>query len=490
MPSAKANAGKAAHRAAKGAGAGARPGDVPARDGQAAAGPGIRPLPVSALTPYARNSRRHGDKQVELIARSIREFGFVNPVLIDRDHVIIAGHGRFEAARRLGLETVPTVLVDHLTPEQVRAYRIADNRIAELSDWDPELLRMEIGELAELDLSGALDFDVSLTGFDTPQIDIILDPPDAAPDDAPAETLELPANDATAVSRAGDVWILGAHRLFCGSALEARSYERLLEAEHVQLVFTDPPYNVPISGHVRGGGKAAHREFAMGVGEMSGAAFEDFLRGALGQCRAAVVDGAVLMVCMDWRHVAELVAAGRAERLGLLNLCVWNKTNGGMGSLYRSKHELVFVFKAGTAPHVNNVELGRHGRYRTNVWDYAGVNTFRRGREADLADHPTVKPTALVADAIRDVSDRGGLVLDPFGGSGTTLLAAEQTGRRARLIELDPLYVDVTIRRWQERTGRAAVHAETGESFAERVQALEDSGTAQVGPGEVDHGAA
>lgn len=240
------------------------------------------------------------------------------------------------------------------------------------------------------------------------------------------------------------------------------------------MVFTDPPYNVPISGHVRSG--SAHREFAMGVGEMSTAEFRAFLGSALRHARDRLVAGAIAMVCMDWRHITDLVEAGRTQQLRLINVCVWNKTNGGMGSLYRSKHELVCIFKHGSAPHVNNVELGRHGRYRTNVWDYAGVNTFGRGRTADLADHPTVKPTALVADAIKDVTHRGEIVLDPFGGSGATLLAAEKTGRRARLIELDPAYVDVTLRRWQELTGKDAIHAASGESFAARAARLRDAG--------------
>lgn len=425
--------------------------------------------PLAALTPYAANPRAHPDKQIELLVRSIQQFGFVNPVLIDAAGNIIAGHGRFEAARRLGLATVPTVQLDHLTPAQLRAYRIADNRIAELSDWDEEVLRLEIADLVELELTGELEFDLGLTGFSTPQIDVILDGPANAAA-APQESLELPAVGETAVSRKGDLWILGRHRLYCGDALDPGSREVVMAGESARMVFTDPPYNVPIAGHVRTGTGNGHREFAMAVGEMDAAAFRSFLQRAIAQMRDACCDGAILMICMDWRHIADLVAAGEAEGLRLINLCVWNKTNGGMGSLYRSQHELVAIFKTGREPHVNNVELGRHGRYRTNVWDYAGVNTFRRGRGDDLADHPTVKPTALVADAIRDVSHHDDIVLDVFGGSGATLLAAQKTGRRARLIELDPLYVDVAIRRWQALTGQEAVHAETGESFAARAE--------------------
>lgn len=433
--------------------------------------PALTQTPVATLKPHGRNARRHSDKQIDLIARSIREFGFVNPVLIDVDNSIVAGHGRFAAAQRLGLESVPTVLLDHLTPEQVKAYRIADNRIAELSDWDDDLLRLEIGSLMDLEIAGDLDFDVSLTGLDTPQIDVLLDGAASAGAGKQVETVELPEEDACAVSRLGDLWRLGEHLLLCGDALDPGAYLALMGDGRARTIFTDPPYNVPILGHVRTNTNSAHREFAMGVGEMTSAAFREFLGASLAACRAVCTDGAIVMVCMDWRHIEDLIASAKAETLSLINLCVWNKTNGGMGSLYRSKHEMVCIFKSGQASHVNNVELGRHGRYRTNVWDYAGVNTFRKGRAADLADHPTVKPTALIADAIKDVSDRGEIVLDPFGGSGSTLLAAEKTGRRARLIELDPLYVDVAIRRWQSLTGKAAVLVANGETFVEREAA-------------------
>ncbi|WP_084627501.1 site-specific DNA-methyltransferase [Sediminimonas qiaohouensis] len=430
--------------------------------------PAIVPLPLDRLKPYARNARQHSDKQIDLIARSIREFGFNNPVLIDRDSAIVAGHGRYEAAKRLKLKTVPTVLLEHLTEAQVKAYRIADNRIAELSDWDDEVLRLEIVDLNDLDVAGDLDFEISLTGFNTPELDIIIDGNSGDAAENPSETVEESHGQAIPVARLGEVWMLGRHRLLCGNALDNAAYTKRMGDEPARMVFTDPPYNVPINGHVRMGETSGHRDFAMGVGEMTDGQFQDFLRGFIRESAAMVMDGGVCMICMDWRHVADLVFAGKAEGLSLLNLCVWNKTNGGMGSLYRSKHEMVCVFKKGDASHVNNVELGRHGRYRTNVWDYAGVNTFRKGRNADLLDHPTVKPTTLVADAVRDVSHRGDIVLDPFCGSGATLLAAEKSGRCARAIELDPLYVDVAIRRWQQQTGEQAVLAGSDETFADR----------------------
>ncbi|WP_245513918.1 site-specific DNA-methyltransferase [Antarcticimicrobium luteum] len=426
--------------------------------------------PLSDLKPYANNNRVHRAKNIEKLTASVAQFGFVAPILVDGNGVIIAGHGRFEAAKALGLEAVPTVVVDHLSKAEVRALRIADNKLADLSDWNEEALQIEFAELMDLGLEGTLDFGLEITGFELPEIDIIIG---GAGQEAPetSETVEAPDQTRETVTRPGDLWILGPHRIFCGNALEAESYVRVLDGEAPCMVFTDPPYNVPIQGHVRSGDGGAHREFAMASGEMSAEAFRGFLADFLAEIVDQLPEGGIAMVCMDWRHVEELIATAKACGLDLINLCVWNKTNGGMGSLYRSKHELVCIFKKPGAPHINNVELGKHGRNRTNVWDYAGVNSFGQGREADLADHPTVKPTALVADAIMDVSHRGDVVLDMFGGSGATLLAAEKTGRRARLIELDPAYVDVAIRRWQEMTGEKALHVANGEGFDDRAAA-------------------
>jgi DNA modification methylase len=282
-----------------------------------------------------------------------------------------------------------------------------------------------------------------------------------APED---EVPDVPAAAAT-VSRPGDLWALGAHRLLCGNALEAAAYQTLMAGELAEMVFTDPPYNVPIDGHVSGHGRVRHHDFAMASGEMSEDEFTTFLRTVLERLAGVSRDGAIHFMCMDWRHLGEMLAAGRAVCSELKNLVVWNKTNGGMGSFYRSKHELVFVWKIGTAPHVNTFDLGQHGRYRTNVWDYAGVNTMRAGRLEELAMHPTVKPVAMVADAIKDCSCRKGIILDPFMGSGTTLIAAERTGRRARGIELDPAYVEVAVWRWQSYTGKRATLVATGQSF-------------------------
>lgn len=424
--------------------------------------------PTGSLRPADRQTRKHSKKQIHQLAASIRAFGFVNPVLLDGDGRIVAGHGRIEAAKLIGMESVPTIRLDHLTEAQLRAYRIADNRLAECAEWDQELLALELGELLELEL----DFAIEITGFETAEIDLLLS--DSAVEEPETED-PVPEPAAVAVSRVGDLWQLGPHRLLCGDARDPAIYDRLLAGTAAQMVFTDPPYNVPIQGHVSGLGKFQHREFAMAAGEMSRAEFTAFLQDVLGQLARVSADSSIHYVCMDWGHMGELLTAGEATYGELKNLCVWNKTNAGMGSFYRSKHELVFVFKQGSAPHINNFGLGDKGRYRTNVWDYAGANSFGRARDAELAMHPTIKPVALVMDAIKDCSHRNGIVLDPFGGSGTTLIAVERTGRRGYLLELDPLYVDVIVRRWQRLTGGLAGHEASGLSFdavtAERAPA-------------------
>jgi len=421
--------------------------------------------PVSSLKPYLPNARHHTRRQIRQIADSIEAFGFTNPVLIDGEHQIIAGHGRVAAADLLGLECVPTIRLENLSEEERRAYVITDNRLAELSSWDKDMLKMELGELAALDL----DIDLEVTGFATGEIDVLIRDTDdesswETPQDKPGRVED------NAISQPGDLFLLGRHRLLCGDATRAECYEQLLEGEKAEMVFTDPPYNVPIDGHVSGLGTRKHREFSMATGEMSSREFETFLTTAC-RCMADVSDdGAIHFLCMDWRHLREMIAAGDAVYADLKNICVWAKTNAGMGSFYRSRHEMILVYKVGRAAHINNVSLGKNGRYRTNVWEYPGVNSFGAERDAALDAHPTVKPTLMVADAIMDCSSSDGLVLDPFGGSGTTLIAAEKTGRRAALMELDPHYVDSIIRRWQALTGEKAIHVSTGVTF----DALED----------------
>ena len=414
---------------------------------------------VCELRPYPNNARTHSKKQVRQIANSIAKFGFCNPVLIDDDGQIIAGHGRVEAAKLLDIDAVPTCRLSHLSEADKRAYILADNKLAEKAGWDKQLLAIELHYLIDLDV------DIELTGFEMPEIDIILedareaDGASSGPEDAVPQYSSGPA-----VTRAGDLWLLGNHRLMCADARDGAAYDRLLEGAKAEFVFTDPPYNVAIDGNVCGLGRIRHREFAMGCGEMSEVEFTTFLQTVFDRLAEHTIDGSIHQICMDWRHMWEMLAAGR-QVYELKNLCVWNKSNAGMGSFYRSKHELVFVWKSGSAAHINNFELGQHGRNRTNVWDYAGVNTMRAGRLEELAMHPTVKPVALVADAIKDCSRRGGLVLDPFCGSGTILIAAERTGRKARALEVDPTYVDVAVRRWQNYTGKNAVLAASGETF-------------------------
>jgi DNA modification methylase len=312
----------------------------------------------------------------------------------------------------------------------------------------------------------ALDFEIELTGFELPEIDIILEEAQEAKGSSKGPEDDVPQYPSgPIVTQTGDLWVLGNHRLLCGDARDQAAYETLLEGAKAEFAFTDPPYNVAIEHNVSGLGRVRHRDFAMGCGEMKEAEFIAFLETAFERLVENTVEGAIHQICMGWRHMWEMLAAGRKVYSELKNLCVWNKSHAGMGSFYRSKHELIFVWKSGTAAHTNNFHLGQHGRHRTNVWDYANVHALRAGGPQELAMHPTVKPVALVADAMKDCSRRGALVLDPFCGSGTTLVAAERTGRKARAMEIDPAYVDVAVRRWQDYTGKAAVLAASGETF-------------------------
>ncbi len=424
----------------------------------------IEHLPISALKPNSSNARRHSRKQLHQIAASIREFGFNSIVVVDEDNTILVGHGRVEGARMAGLDRVPVLRVGHLTPQQKIAFSLADNKIALNSDWHMDQLRVLWRDLVGADIS----FDLEVTGFETAEIDLLVD--GEANRGKPDRADVVPQVRSQAVSRPGDLWVLGQHRLLCGDACDPSSFVDVMDGKQARLVFTDPPYNVRIDGHVSGLGAVKHREFQMASGEMSEAEFTGFLCTAFGNMAKVSLDGALHFICMDWRHLDEVLKAANGIYSELKNLCVWNKSNGGMGSFYRSKHELVFVYKVGSAAHLNTIELGKHGRYRTNVWDYAGVNSFRSGRDAELEMHPTVKPTALVIDAIKDCSRRGDIVLDPFCGAGTTIMAAQKCRRQARAIELDPLYVDVAIRRWQSYTGENATMALSGETFAEVEQ--------------------
>ncbi len=413
---------------------------------------------IGKIKPYANNAKKHPPWHVEQIRVSIEQFGFITPIIINDKYEIIAGHGRYEAAMLLGLTQVPVLLVSNLSDAQIRAYRLADNQLNLNTGYDEELLRVELQELEKLDLS----FGLETLGFSTGTLDIIIG------GEAPAENDEadkIPKIQEVFITKPGDRWLIGNHILLCGDSLEPANYKALMNGETAHAVFSDPPYNCKVFGHICGNGKIQHDEFAMASGEMSNEEFERFLAAVIALLIEFSKNGSLHYLCIDWRGIYQMISAGQGQYSDLKNICIWNKSNGGMGSLYRSKHEMVAVFKNGSASHTNNVLLGKHGRYRTNVWDYPGVNTF--GSTDDLKMHPTVKPVAMVADAIMDCTNRGGIVLDPFAGSGSTLIACEQVGRIARCIELEPKYCDVIVRRWQEFTGQDAIHAETGKIFNE-----------------------
>ena len=430
--------------------------------------------PVEHLKLDPANPRRHSKKQIRQIANSIQAFDFNVPILIDGDGNVVAGHGRLLATKLLGITEVPTLCLDHLTPAQVKAFMIADNQLTLNASWDDRLLAQQ---LKDLSLSG-LDFSLELTGFEMGEIDLRIASLDEQPEQAddPDDAMPEPSA-APCVSKPGDLWSLGHHRVLCGNTLDHDVVEGLMGAECAAMVFVDPPYNVPIDGHASGLGAIHHRPFPMASGEMDDAEFTAFLGQALRNLAASSTDGSLHYICMDWRHLWELLAAGRDVYSELKNLCIWVKHNGGMGSLYRSQHELVFVFKNGRDGHRNNVQLGRFGRNRSNVWHYPGVNSFARCNEEGnlLALHPTVKPVAMVADAILDCSARSDIVLDGFLGSGTTVIAAERTGRRCYGLELDAAYVDTIVRRWQRLTGGSARHAGSGRSFDDLALEADDA---------------
>lgn len=427
--------------------------------------------PIELLKPDPANPRQHSKKQVRQIADSIASFGFNVPVLVDADLKVIAGHGRLLAAKQLGLTKVPTISLEHLTPEQARAFAIADNRLTEIATWDEKLLGQQLRELSELNLS----FSIETTGFEIGEIDLLIE--NAAPEQDTADHLPRPA-PGLAISRPGDLWQLGRHRILCGSAIEEQAYEILMGEDRAAAVFTDPPYNVPIEGHAGGLGAIHHREFAMASGEMDQRGFTAFLAQACALLARYSRDGSLHYLCMDWRHIRELLDAAQPVYAEPKNLCVWAKDNAGMGSFYRSQHELIFTWKRGRARHRNNVQLGKHGRDRSNLWRYPGIRTESRSSEEGnlLALHPTVKPVRLVADALLDCTARGEIMLDPFLGSGTSLIAAERTGRICHGIEIDPLYVDTAIRRWQAHTGDEARHSESGRSFDEIADEARQAG--------------
>lgn len=430
--------------------------------------PRVEMLATTAIFANPHNAREHDEEQIILLGVVIERFGFLVPIIIDQNNMIVAGHGRWLAAKRRGLKKVPIIRAHFCDDAERQAFGLADNKLAELSRWNQDVLS---GNLEILFDGG---FDISSIGFSTADLDFAI-VNDVEEKPSKGEEVELPDPEEQAVSRVGDLWLIGPHRLYCGDTRDVASWEALLDNDRAQLVFGDPPYNVPINGHVSGTGR--HREFLAGAGELTAPEFTAFLRQTFRNCVRFSANGSIHFQCMDWRHTREMLDAGDGVYSEFKQLIVWVKSNGGMGSFFRSRHELVFVFKAGTGKHVNNFGLGETGRYRTNVVEYAGANTFRKGRAEDLAAHSTVKPTALVADFILDCSNRGDLVVDPFIGSGTTLIAAHKTKRRGAGIELDPLYVDTALKRLVKVSKLTPVLAGDGRTFdeiaAERLQKKE-----------------
>jgi DNA modification methylase len=424
-------------------------------------------VPIDSLKPNPRNARTHPKKQIRELANCVQFVGFINPLIIDENGMVLAGHGRWEAAKTLKMKTVPVLRFENLNEAQKRAYALADNKLSEKAGWDYEILSIELGDAAVF-LSDH-NFDVTITGFEIGEIDAIIN--DRAKEPSPkGDEIDdggIPALSKHPVTRRGDMFVLGPHRLLCGDARSLADIDLLMQGDKARMAFLDPPYNVRIRGHVGGRGAIKHDEFAFASGEMSPSEFIAFLGESLGQAARVSVDGALHYVAMDWRHLHELRAASKDCYSAQLNLCVWAKTSPGQGSLYRSQHELISVFKVGEAPHRNGVELGRHGRSRSNLWSYSGANSFKAGGLEELAWHPTVKPVAMVADAMRDCTMKGEIVLDTFLGSGTTLIAAERIGRVCRGVEYEPKYVDVAIQRWQAWTKLEAICAATGKTFDE-----------------------
>lgn len=417
----------------------------------------IEYVKVSDLVPYLDNPRLRTRRQRRLLAKLMQKHGCVVPILIDETNMVIAGHGRLEAANSIGMQTLPAIRLSDLSEHQKHSLRIADNRVAELGGWNMELLQKELQVLVDA------KFNMAFTGYDPIDLDKILTPP---LDPTLEDETPLPPAPAKPVSRLGDIWLLGKHRLLCGDSRDEQSYAQLLQGETAALLATDAPFNVKINGHVSGNGRVKHDEFAMASGELSREEFIGLLRLIFLNCRNHLCNGALVYAFMDWRSIADLVVLGRELFERHMNICVWAKRNAGLGSHYRSAHEMIAVFKHGTEPHINNIQFGRLGRNRTNLWQYDGASGFSKTRAKDLEDHPTVKPLAMMSDIIRDASGPDDLVLDPFGGSGSTLIAAEITGRRAALIEIEPKFVDVTLRRFQERTGKEPVLAASDKPFS------------------------
>ncbi len=435
----------------------------------------IEHIQVNDLKPHPSNPRVHPKKQIRQIAESIKAFGFRMPVIIDQDNRLICGHARTEACKLIGLEQVHAVRVTDLDDAQIRGLMIADNRLTEISTWDDQLLGEHLKVLSDLDL----DFDIECIGFDYGDIEHRISEIELAADGSVNQEHDhaddlLDESALVQITQPGDLWLLGegesAHRLLCGDSTDSSTYHRLLGDRHASMIFTDPPYNLP----ARSIGQVCaddHGDFAMGSGEMSGEEFTEFLGSVMKQLCAYSTSGSIHYLFMDWRHMQEMLAAGNSYYSDLKNLCVWVKDRPGMGTFYRSQHELVFVFKHSDDPHQNNFKLGEHGRTRSNVWHFPSVRGLNPNDGDPASDalklHPTIKPVQLIEESILDCSRRGEIVLDPFLGSGSTLIACEKTERTCVGIELSPRYMDVAITRWQQWTGQEAIHESSGRTFNE-----------------------
>jgi DNA modification methylase len=420
-------------------------------------------LPLASAKPAVTKLRAHSAAKIRTLAASVSKNGLITPIIVNKSGVIVDGHARVEVARRLGWTDITAIRVEHLTDEDLRLFAIAANKLPADATWDMDVLRREL-ESIELALPAV---DLTLSGFSVPEIDSLRGAYAAAQLNDLVDDLPEVAPPDAAVSRTGDLFLLKGHRLVCGDATDADVLAQLMGEDQADQLFTDPPYNVAVDGHVSGNGKICHREFQMASGEMTASEFTSFLRESLSAAATHMIDGALAYVCMDHAHLDQLLEVGAEVFTERKAICVWDKGSGGMGSLYRNAHELVTVFKKGTGKHINNIALGKHGRNRTTIWRYPGIAQLGKGRAKALSLHPTVKPVALVADALLDASPRGGIVLDPFGGSGTTLVSAETTGRFARSVEIDPVYVDTIVTRFEALTGLPAIHAASGRTFAE-----------------------
>lgn len=424
--------------------------------------PTLEWVDANTLRANPLNARTHPRKQINQLSAAIDHFNIITPILVEEDGQVVSGHAKLEAAKQLKLEKVPIIRISHLNKTQLRAFILADNKIAQNAGWDRERLSIELSEL-QLTLP-ALELNLEITGFSTAESDAIIADFGERADDSIDDIPDL-AKDG--ISKPSDLFALGNHRLTVGDARDEQTFKRLMQSEKAEMGFHDPPYNVKINGHVGGRGRTKHREFAFASGEMKPDQYRMLLKRSLHEASLHTKDGGISYVCMDWRHIRDLLDATSDVYTELKNICVWTKSTPGQGSFYRSQHELVCVFKTGTAPHINTFELGQNGRNRSNVWPYQGANTFRAGRMDELKMHPTVKPVAMITDAMLDCSRRGSIVLDAFAGSGSTIVAAEKVGRRAFCIEIDPIYVDTAIRRWQALTGKDAVLEGTGKTFDE-----------------------